>query len=350
MSELHVKIGKLLKLERQRQGIVLDDLSTKLKVSSSNLRHVEAGELKALPSELYFNLFAKSYAEALGIDYTSTVEAIKEDIGQPLEPPNGAKKGKQDDSEEEKTAPEKEGAPPESKPEPGTKFLRKFALLFGAVVILFLIVVLINKLFFSGDNHEPSGQIQQDTGSVDISDVSAAEKRGAADTEFAHYDWDVPRYEKSSDLKLKLVAARETWAAVFADGDRAIYDNLVPGRVYRASAKYRLQVSIGVPSAVEVELNGTPVNLRDPNTRRISKIKINQANLASFLNRPTRPAKTGSERKVSDPHSTVTTPVVPITADSASSHPPARNRTKQDTIRHPGHDNAAPNQGDDNEH
>ncbi|MCK4462304.1 MAG: helix-turn-helix domain-containing protein, partial [candidate division Zixibacteria bacterium] len=75
MSELYVKIGKLLKMERVRQAIELGDLASDLKVSRGNLEAIEDGDIARLPSELYFKLFAKSYAEALGVDYEATVEA-----------------------------------------------------------------------------------------------------------------------------------------------------------------------------------------------------------------------------------------------------------------------------------
>jgi transcriptional regulator with XRE-family HTH domain len=281
MSELHVKIGKLLKLERQRQGIALDDLSTELKISVGNLEHVEAGNLDTLPSELYFNLFAKSYAEALGINYAATVEAIKEDIGQPLEPEGSAKKGMPDDVTEAAAAPGREEAPSGAEPKGGANFPRNFAIFFGALIVLFLIFVLVNKLLLGGDNSESVLDTPTDAASADIS----TEKQPATDeAQFAAYDWNVPQYQKPSDLQLKLVARQESWATVLADGDTAIFRTLTPGKVYMVSARYRLLVSVAMPSVVDIELNGRPVDLRNPATRRISRVAINQVNLDSFLN------------------------------------------------------------------
>jgi len=278
-----VKIGKLLKVERERQGIALDDMSTKLKIGMGNLERVENGDLDALPSELYFNLFAKSYAEALGINYAATVEAIKEDIGQPLEPEDSAKKGMPDDVTEAATTPGKEGAPSGAGPKGGANFLRNFAIFFGILIVLFIIFVLVNKLFLSGDNGEHTLDRPTEAALVDTS----AEKQPAADeSKFAAYDWNVPRYQKPSDLQLKLVARQESWATVLADGDTAIFRTLTPGRVYTVSARYRLRVSVAVPSVVDVELNGRPVDLRNPATRRISRVAINQVNLDSLLNPP----------------------------------------------------------------
>ena len=80
MTGLYVKIGKLLQMERTRQDVKLDDLAAELKISLANLEAIENGDSTSLPSALYFKLFAKSYAEALGIDYEATVEAIEQDM------------------------------------------------------------------------------------------------------------------------------------------------------------------------------------------------------------------------------------------------------------------------------
>ena len=82
MSEIHVKFGELLQLERERRGLSLEDLSSELKISEENLQAIEAGDPKALPSEPYYNLFAKSYSQYLGIDFVATMDAIKEEIGE----------------------------------------------------------------------------------------------------------------------------------------------------------------------------------------------------------------------------------------------------------------------------
>jgi hypothetical protein len=55
MSEIHVKLGKLLQLERQRRKLSLADMAVELKISEANLEHIENGEVGSLPGELYFN-------------------------------------------------------------------------------------------------------------------------------------------------------------------------------------------------------------------------------------------------------------------------------------------------------
>ncbi len=346
MTELHAKIGKLLKLERGRQGVALDELSTKLKISADNLERIEAGDLDALPSELYFNLFAKSYAEALGINYGATIEAIKEDIGQPIEPEDSTGKGMQDAVELAATTPEKESASSAPRPKGGANFMRKFGMFFGLLIVLFLGFVLVNELFLDGNNGENSLDTPPGAGSIDVS----AEKHPVGDEAgFAAYDWNVPRYQKPSDLRLRLVAARESWATVLADGDTAIFRALTPGRVYTVSAKYRLQVSVAVPSAVDIELNGRPVDLRNPDTRRISRVAINQMNLDSFLTPTELDAYTADESGGGKPRLSAADSVVTPPTDSGQDDRPGAAGYNRLNTDNRSTDSAGTDESDDHE-
>jgi len=90
------------------------------------------------------------------------------------------------------------------------------------------------------------------------------------------------------------------------DGDTAIFRKLVPGRVYEASAKYRMVVSIGVPPVVDIELNGRLVDLRDQQSRRITRVNIDQTNFESFFNR-TRESAAAQTTEMSAPPAGKTT-------------------------------------------
>ena len=50
MNELHTKIGKLLKLERERRQLPLEDISGELKISEENLQSIEDGRADELPA------------------------------------------------------------------------------------------------------------------------------------------------------------------------------------------------------------------------------------------------------------------------------------------------------------
>ncbi len=291
MSELHQKIGKLLRLERRRRSLTLEELSTRLKISINNLQFIEDGRPDALPAELYFDLFAKSYAESLEIDYLATVEAIKEDIGQPLDSsdrPTG-----KDDADSKSTPAESDKDQPTTAAETprGNRYLRTFVILLAVVAGAFIVFMVVSRLFFEDDQ---SAAISSSPSSPTSPAETAGDGRSGPDSMYAHYDWNVPPYQEPQEMQLQLVAREESWAMVLADGDTAIYRTLVPGKVYTVPADYRYVVSIAWSSRVAVTLNGTPVDLHDPLTRRISRVVINQNNLDSVLNPPEIAADSGS--------------------------------------------------------
>lgn len=278
MNQLYGKFGELLKLERQRKGIKLEELSEQLKISETNLEHIEKGEVKSLPSLIYYNLFAKSFAEALGVDFERTIDAIREDLGESIveeEPaPRGAPAAKKPKKRPEK--PKKA----ETETEETSTPIKKLIYLFIAIVAIFVIFLAAYMIFFqseapaTGEGHVPSEATETTRTSVEETHPEA---------QSSGFDWDVPDYREPQLMKLRLVSRNESWSTVIADGDTAIFRNLIPGRPYEAAAMYRLVVSIGIPSQVDAELNGRPVDLRDAETGRISRVEINQLNLEEII-------------------------------------------------------------------
>ena len=62
------EIGELLRQERDKQGLSLDDIIQKTKISRANLQAIEKGDHEALPHPVYAKGFVKNYAHFLGLD------------------------------------------------------------------------------------------------------------------------------------------------------------------------------------------------------------------------------------------------------------------------------------------
>ena len=284
MSEVYKKLGNLLKLERERQKIELSKISEELKISEENLRSVEEGDLSSLPSELYFKLFAKSYSETLGIDYGKTVEAIQEDLGELPDMEADAKIGGGEEEPDKEKATSKTRKRDEEKEdqeeEPSGSFFKKALYWFIAICAGFAIILVIQFVFLDKAPHETSAGNETVPAVVEeaADDVEGSE----ANSDLAGFNWDVPSREAPSPLTLKIVAREECWATILSDGDTAVFRNLVPWREYDLEAQYRFLVSIAHPSVVEVTLNDRKVDLRDPESRRISRVRIDQVNAADF--------------------------------------------------------------------
>ncbi len=265
MGLVEQKMGELLKLERERRQLNLADLSSDIKIPQEVLEGIEKGDLSLLPTPVYYGLFTRSYSQALGIDYTRTLEAIKEEVSQVQRHTDQARAAV-------KTEVLSTATPTR---ESGLRLNTPIKKLVGAAVILivvFLAYMAVDALFFS-DGLSRNGDSEMLKG-VDAERLNA----------LAGFNWDVPGYKPPSELKIELKPKSESWATVMSDGDTIIFRRLLPGKGYIAAAKYRLVVSIGVPEAVDVEINGRLVDLRDPINQRISRVEVNQANLESYLN------------------------------------------------------------------
>ncbi|KHK04063.1 RodZ domain-containing protein [Desulfovibrio sp. TomC] len=62
------ELGTMLREERERQGLSLDTVADKIKISRSCLAAIEEGNERALPHPVYAKGFIKNYAKILGVD------------------------------------------------------------------------------------------------------------------------------------------------------------------------------------------------------------------------------------------------------------------------------------------
>jgi cytoskeletal protein RodZ len=260
------KLGELLKLERERQEIELDKLAEQLKIVTPSLEAIERGDSSSLPSELYFTLFAKSYAQAVGVDYQATVDAIEADIERA--------------KEEEKVKPaRKQGDDGEFDPEAERSPLSLTKIGLGVVGLLALLLLL-NRFVIDGE--EWFRFSSSDIGAADQIDP----KRKAMEEAFASYNWQEVTSEQLKPLTLRLTARQDCWATVFADGDTALRQTLRAGNQYDIEASYRFQLWIGAPQRVSATLNGSPIDLAEITGGRVNGLEINQSNLEKFLPEP----------------------------------------------------------------
>lgn len=265
MATIEQKLGELLRLERERRKIPIEEISSEIKIPVSNLEGIENGDLSLLPSPVYYNLFARTYSQSLGIDYNRTLDAIKEEVSVESK---SAEKSKIQLNANEISKPAPKPAQSLNLKTPSRKII-------GSAVVIMLVFagfLAVENLFFSDGNARSN--------SSELLKGVDAERLNA----LAGFNWETPGYKSPPEIKIDLKPRSESWGTVMADGDTVLFRRLVPGMVYSASAKYRLMVSIGVPQAVDIEINGRLVDLRDPSNQRISRVEVNQANLESFLN------------------------------------------------------------------
>lgn len=265
MGLVEQKLGELLKLERERRQISLAEICSDIKIPQEVLEGIEKGDLSLLPTPVYYSLFARTYCQTLGIDCNRTLDAIKEEVAQEHRRSDKPKS----------VAIVEQARPVQEKHKAALRLntpMKKSVGVAAILAIIFLAYWALDNLF-SPDRLSRNGTSEMLKG-VDAERLNA----------LAGFNWDVPGYKPPAQLTISLKPKSESWCTVIADGDTVVFRRLTPGRDYTATGKYRLVVSIGVPEAVDVEMNGRLIDLRDPINQRISKVEINQANLEYFLN------------------------------------------------------------------
>lgn len=81
MSEL----GQVLQRAREEKGITLDDIQRTTKIQRRYLEAIERGHFHLLPGHFYARAFIKSYAEAVGLDPAHIMSHFQSDL--PAQPP-----------------------------------------------------------------------------------------------------------------------------------------------------------------------------------------------------------------------------------------------------------------------
>ncbi len=73
--------GELLKSERTRKNLTVQDVAFALKLSSKIITSIEAGQIEELPAKTFIRGFVKSYAQYLKMDSDQVMRQFQEEMG-----------------------------------------------------------------------------------------------------------------------------------------------------------------------------------------------------------------------------------------------------------------------------
>lgn len=71
------EFGELIRIQREKKGLTIEDIAIRFKLSPSTLRSIEEGNLDKLPHAVYARGFVRSYAQAVGFDSSSLEAGIE---------------------------------------------------------------------------------------------------------------------------------------------------------------------------------------------------------------------------------------------------------------------------------
>jgi cytoskeleton protein RodZ len=269
MSESYKKIGDVLKASRKEQNKALEDIAEATKIMEKHLRAIEEGDFESLPSPAYFNLFARSYAQNLGID-PGVIDEIQD-----IDLTRSTSSGQKDRPIRQNGKSLEETTGNDAK-----KFGRTLIWIAAIIISVFAIFLIYNFVFVNSS--EPEHQATE----TEIPAVIESE----IDTQKSPIDQNINAtpYTEPPSLNMRMRAIQDVWTMVIMDGDTVMNRELKAGEVRNWEAKFRYRMTLGISTAVELSINGKRLAPLSSEPRTISNLEINQTNFEEFY--PDEPA------------------------------------------------------------
>jgi transcriptional regulator with XRE-family HTH domain len=265
MPDKYKEIGEILAAARRDQNKTLKSASESTKIMEQYLMALEAGKPEKLPSNAYFQLFARSYAQYLGIDANVFDEIEENNLAV-----NGiAAEGKAPEAVDE----EKAEAVSQSQ---ARKFGRSLIYLASVIVVIFIAFIVYSQ-FFMGDSE--SAFLRE------MTDTLTGESDASSSEETATDQLIIPAnpYEAFEKLKMYMKVKQDVWAIVVRDGDTILNRRLLAGEERLWEADYRYHVTLGISTAVDLYVNDQMLAPLTDRARTIAGLEINQINYKDFL-------------------------------------------------------------------
>ncbi|MBU2540969.1 MAG: DUF4115 domain-containing protein [Candidatus Omnitrophica bacterium] len=232
-------LGKIFKDARRGKGLSIGQVCKKTKVNHNIISAIEEDNFEAL-NPVYMKSFIKIYARFLGLDAEEVISKYCEYMQ--LEPEKHLlrEKLKKDESKLE---------PLESKSlrtliDEGilrdiSKLFRGKKKFFITILFILISVVLLNYLFFARIKKAP------------IKSVGLKEKI-VKDSKLTKQS--IVKFKDS--LRLSVRAKKDCWMRVRVDGKLIFQTTLKKGEVESWQAKEKIELKLGNPAGVDLELNG----------------------------------------------------------------------------------------------
>lgn len=244
-------IGMKLKAAREKVGLSLDDVANKTRVPIRHLQHIEAGEWDALPAPTYSVGFARSYANAVGLNGTEIGAQLREQLGGGQRSPAQVYYEPADPAR----------VPPKS-----------LAIVAGAIALLLVVGYMIWR-----------------SGTVDDTDVEQAEIAAIVDQPIA----ETPKAPAAAAAPaaapgtaagpVVLTATDEVWLRIYEAGGARLHEGILrAGETYQVPATaQRPQIITGRPQVLRVQVGNLVIPQLAPTERTISDVSLLPADLVA---------------------------------------------------------------------
>lgn len=246
-------IGSRLKAAREEKGVSLDDIAMRTRIPTRHLKAIEDGEWDTLPAATYTVGFARSYANAVGLNGIEIGAAVRAELG---------------GREAAPAAPIYEPADPARVPPK--------ALVVTAGVIAVVLAV--------GYGIWRSASFD-DPGAPEIAAVAPAQRQAAPTVAAA------PRAPPAADAPVVLTAVSDVWLRVYEAGGERLYEaTMKAGDSYQVPATAQApQILTGRPDALRITVGTTPIPPLGEPERTIADVSLKPADLIARATGPQAP-------------------------------------------------------------
>jgi cytoskeletal protein RodZ len=293
------KIGAALRDERIARGLSCGEISRDCKLQEVFVKAIEEGHTDYLPTHIYFRMFARLYADTLGIDPEQLLGKLYSELPLPEKPEfAGAVYRAQAVAEKRAEATNPTGIAPllnsqsqfdmsglsgsvAQSSSNRNKTLTRGALAVVGVLALFVIAknTVLNNGFAEEDS-SPKAPVSALTTNTETSPVPT-----------------IPAYQLREKLTLTIKAkpsARNAGIMVIADGDTLFNRKISGGEVYTWNSDYRFKLNISDKNQVEIFIGGQRLQTPEGSSKRITGFEITQLNYEEMLAPPVSSASTAS--------------------------------------------------------
>ncbi|MFX3616688.1 MAG: helix-turn-helix domain-containing protein [Sporolactobacillus sp.] len=295
MSEL----GQVLKETREKKGLSLDEVQEETKIQKRYLQSIETGDFGQLPGKFYTRAFIKSYAEALGIDFSTFAEEHADEMP----------KLDRDEPVELRTAPPDGGEEPAAKSVRRTRqssssvnwssVINKTIIVVFTLIVLMLVYILISHVAGNQNNRASrqsagtsvsfkgsSTKNASSSAASSSSTASSASSSSSSDAQQLKQDQvqgNRTTYTLTGTTKFNVTVASKTGQnAWFMATDAKTGKQLAQGTVsaagkksykFDASQSQSLQIQFGSVPNTSLKINGK--TFKFPNQNTVQYIIIN---------------------------------------------------------------------------
>jgi len=221
-----MKAGEILRAEREKRGLSLEDVENAIKIRVKYLDALENDAYHELPDEVYCLGFLRNYARFLELDpaplvdyYKSQIKSDNKPISQITEQDAGEKKRKS------------------KRKKPHTTLTLPVKKILGvAAVVIFAIIIII---FASSGARKQANFIPPPTHKEKIQQPQQQAPN-----------------KQEQGIIIQLVCNQECWTRVIADGEEQFANTLRPGDKKTFKAKDSIRIKMGNAGGIDIFYNG----------------------------------------------------------------------------------------------